>query len=96
MTTPAQNTKISPNFPVRKSPGIHTVSADPWANRPKNLQRRRTKKTKHQQQQKNVLILRNEQIQNVYKNQKIQNIYKFFIFSSDILQEVDVNQMKPT
>ena len=29
------------------------------------------------------------------KNQKIQNIYKFFIFPSDILQNVDVNQMKP-
>ena len=30
------------------------------------------------------------------KNQKIQNIYKFCIFSSDILQKVDVDQMKPT
>ena len=29
------------------------------------------------------------------KNQKILNIYKF-IFPSDILQKVDVNQMKPT
>ena len=30
------------------------------------------------------------------KNQKIQNIYKSFIFSSGILQKVDVNQIKPT
>ena len=96
MTTTAQNTKISPNFPSRKSPGTHTISADPRANRPKNLQRRCTKKRPHQHQQKNVLTLRNEQIQNVYKNQKIQSIYKLFIFSSDILQKVDVNQMKPT
>ena len=44
MTTTAQNAKVSPNFPARKSPEECTVSADPWANRPKNLQRRRTKK----------------------------------------------------
>ena len=30
------------------------------------------------------------------KNQRIQNVYKFFIFPSDILQKVDVNQMNPT
>ena len=29
------------------------------------------------------------------KNKKIQDIYKFFIFCPDILQKVDVNQMKP-
>ena len=30
------------------------------------------------------------------KNQKMQYIYKSIIFSSNILQKVDVNQMKPT
>ena len=30
------------------------------------------------------------------KNKRIQNVYKFFIFPSDILQKVDVNQMNPT
>ena len=29
------------------------------------------------------------------KNKKIQDIYKFFNFCPDILQKVDVNQMKP-
>ena len=47
----------------------------------------------HRETRQNFLILRNEQIQNVYKqSQKIQNIYNF----SDILQKGDVNQMKPT
>ena len=80
MTTNAQNTKISPNFPARKSLGKCTVSADPWASPPENLQRRRTKtkkrKTnkkkqtkKHWETRRNLPILRNEQIQNVYKNQ---------------------------
>ena len=63
MTTTAQNIKISPNFPARKSPGTLENRA-------------------------NFPILRNEQIQNVYKKSKF--------YSSDILQKADVNQMKPT
>ena len=48
VTTTAQNTKISLNYPARKSPEKCTVSADRSSNRPKNLQRRRTK-TKQKQ-----------------------------------------------
>ena len=55
-----------------------------------------TDKSPHHEPRWNFPILRNKQIQNVYKNQKIRNIYKFFIFSSDILQKGDLNQMKRT
>ena len=97
--------KIFTQFPSKETPRKCTVSADPWVNRPKILQRRHTlplphppppsPQKKHRETRPYFPILRNEQIQNVYKkSQKIQNIYHFF--SSDVLQKGDVNQMKPT
>ena len=100
MTTTAQNTKISTNSPARKSPEKCIVSADPWLKRQKNLQRRQ----KNPPKQKNKSTGKPGETSpfcamNKYKmyikNKKIQDIYKFFIFCPDILQKVDVNQMKP-
>ena len=83
MTTTAQNTKISPNFPARKYPGYvpspqtlgriaHKIYID-GAPPPPLPPHRETRPT--------FPILRNEQIQNVYKkSQKIQNTHKFFFF----------------
>ena len=85
MTTTAQNTKISPNFPPREPPRKCTGSADPWTNCIKNLQRRLTKtkqkSKKHRKTRRNFPILRNEQIQNEYKkskNTKCVSIFYFF------------------
>ena len=72
MTTTAQNTKISHNFPARKSPGECTVSADPFGKSPKKsagtAHKSKTKQKKHWETRRNFPILHNEQIQNVCKN----------------------------
>ena len=98
MTTTAQNTKISPNFPARKSLGKCTVSADPWASPPENLQRRRTKTKKRKTNKKNKQKTTGKpgETSPFCAMNKYRMYIKIKIFSSDIFQKVDVNQRRPT
>ena len=100
MTTTAQNTKISPNFPPRKPPRKCTGSADPWTNCIKICRggsQKQNKKVKNigKPGETSPFSAMNKYKMNI-KNQKIQNVYQFFIFSSDTLQKVDGNQMELT
>ena len=94
MTTTAQNTKIPPNSQARKSPGnassLQTLGQISQKICGDDVQKKKT--IPHRETRQYVPILRNEQIQNAYK--KLKNTK--YIFSSDILKKVNVNQIKPT
>ena len=68
--TTAQNTKISPNSPARKFPGNAPSLQTLGQITQKICRDGAQKKSPHRENRQNFLILRNEQIQNVYKKLK--------------------------
>ena len=100
VTTTAQNTKISPNSPARKSPG-NGLSPESLGRIAQKICRNGAQKKKKNSPTRNPGETSPFRAMNKYemylKNQKIQNICNFFFqIYLDIVQKVHVNQMKPT